>query len=181
MSEESMTDYDILLMDVRRSIRYHDRRQGFYQAFLNFYNFVVLVFGMATVATFGAAIGESLPAWVRLLPSMLASVAVAFSMAFRISDKAWLHQDLKRDFIKLEQRLELAPQRTPDVVSQIQADRLGIEAREPKVLRVLDTLCHNEILRSMGYDRSELVEVGIVQRFLAPFRDFREHTLHSQT
>ena len=177
-----MDEFEALVMDIRRSIRYHDRRQGFYQAILGLSQFVILLFGTATIATFGAKIGSSLPEWVRLLPSVLASVLVAITLVFRISDKAWLHLDLKRDFIRLEQKIELIRTSwTPKGVSELQAERLGIEAREPKVLRVLDTLCHNEFLRSMGYDQSQLVEVNVLQRLLAPFFDVREHKLHSGT
>lgn len=181
MSDEKMTEYDILLMDVQRSIRYHDRRKGYYQALLGLSQFVILMFGMTTIATFGAEIGGDWPLWVRLLPSVMASTLVAVTLVYRVSDKAWLHHDLKHDFIRLEQRLErIRSSHTPEEVSEIQADRLGIEAREPKVLRVLDTICHNEIMRAMGYEQTELVEIGFIQRLVAHVFDLREHTLHGK-
>lgn len=174
-----MNEYDILLMDVQRSIRYHDRRQGYYRAVLGWSQFIILLFGTATVASFGAELGKGLPKAVHLLPSVLASILVALTLVFRVSDKAWLHNDLKRDFIKLEQRLELIrPSHTPEQVSEVQAERLGIEAREPKILRVLDTLCDNDVRRSMGYEASELTPVGPVQRFFAQWFDVQQHKLH---
>lgn len=177
-----MNDYKALLMDVQRSIRYHDRRQGFYQAILGVSQFIILMFGTATVATFGAKLGEGWPEWVRLAPSVLASALVAAMLVFRFGDKAWLHMDLKRDFIRLEQRLELMRHdHAPEQVSQVQADRLAIEVREPKVLRVLDTICHNDVMRAMGYGKDDLIAVGWFQKMAAPFFDFKQETLHGET
>jgi hypothetical protein len=45
------------------------------------------------------------------------------------------------------------------------------------VLRVLDSICHNELLRAMGYDRSQYVEIAWYQRLLAQFVDVREHAI----
>jgi hypothetical protein len=46
------------------------------------------------------------------------------------------------------------------------ARRLEIEADEPPILKVLDSVCHNELLRAMGYDKSEFYRIGVVQRML---------------
>ena len=178
---DEMSDYDILLMDVQRSIRYHDRRNGFYQGCLGLFQFIILMMGTATVATFGAEIGSSLPNWVRLLPSVLASAAVSAMLVFRLGDKAWLHFDLKRDFSRLEQRLELIrSSHTQDQVSEIQAERLAIEAREPRVRRVLDTICDNELKWAMGYEKSDLAPIGFWQRWMAQFFDVNEEALRKR-
>ena len=38
-------------------------------------------------------------------------------------------------------------------------------------LKLLDTLCHNELLRSMGYPKDEYIPVKPLQRFFSPFFD----------
>ena len=53
--------------------------------------------------------------------------------------------------------------------------RLDIERQEPPVLRVLDTLCYNELVRAMGY--GEQVRVGFWQRLFANFFDLADHRL----
>ena len=178
---EATTEFDDLLFDIRRSVRYHDRRQGFYQGVQNLALFLAFLFGTATVATFGAEIGEHLPVWVRLLPALATSVLTGITLVYRVAEKAWLHLDLRREFIGLESRLELGKGRErSDLVARVQADRLAIESREPKVLRVLDTLCYNDVMRATGYKKDDLVEVGPLQRVCAQLFDLREHTLHAK-
>ena len=46
-----------------------------------------------------------------------------------------------------------------------------------KTLRVLDSICHNELLRAMGYDQSQYVEIAWYQRLFAQFIDIREHAI----
>ena len=176
--ERPTKKYRNLLFDVRRSVRYHDRRQRFYQKVQNFAIFIVLLFSMATVATFGAEVGQELPVWVKLLPAVLTAVLMGLTLVYRIDEKAWLHADLKRRFIELEQHLEQRHATcNGQLIAEVTNKRLEIEVTEPPVLRVLDVLCHNELMRAMGYPRERLVPVGFWQRLFAPFFDFREHLL----
>ena len=57
--------------------------------------------------------------------------------------------------------------------------RLEIEAGEPRILRVLDTICYNEMLRAMDHQRRDQIPIGFWQRCFAHFFDFREHRLHA--
>ena len=63
------------------------------------------------------------------------------------------------------------------VIHRLRAGRLEIERDEPPVLRVLDSICHSELLRATGYDRSQYVEIAWYQRLLAQFVDVREHAI----
>ena len=56
-------------------------------------------------------------------------------------------------------------------------ERLAIEAEEPPVLRVLDTLCHNELTRAMGYGQEYQAKVGFFQRLFAQICDVRQDAL----
>jgi hypothetical protein len=62
---------------------------------------------------------------------------------------------------------------------ELVAERLAIEEKEPPILRVLDTLCHNELIRAEGYDKTSYVKVNRVQRLLALFVDFNQSALET--
>ncbi len=55
-------------------------------------------------------------------------------------------------------------------------ERLEIEADEPPIKRVLDTLCHNELARAIG-EPSQEKPVRFLQRLFANFFDFRADRL----
>ena len=178
MSEKRKIRYRKLLFGVRRSIRYHDRRQRFYSAVRHATDLMVFVFASATFATFGAEIASSLPVWIRLLPAILATLMTGIALAYHVGDKSALHGELKRKFIDLEVKL-VSPGVSDDEgqIDQVTRERLRVEANEPPVLRVLDTLCHNELAHAMGFGQEEQFKVGFFQRRLAPFVDFGEHRL----
>ena len=170
-----------LLWGVRRSVRYHDRRHGFHERFHAAVIFFAMVGGSATVVAFGTAIGESLPLELRLLPAALVTVLSAIDLVVGTMRKAWLHADLKRRFIEIERDALRAGADAPDeVLLELEARRLQVETDEPPVLRVLDAICHNELLRAEGYPRDRQVPIGFWQRRFAQFFDFREHRLQFQ-
>lgn len=94
------------------------------------------------------------------------------------SRKAWLHSDLARKFFDLEREIEKSRgDVTEALIVEMKDRRLAIEADEPPILRVLDTLCHNELMRAMGYPRDQQIPVGFWQRLFASFFDLQEHKL----
>ena len=62
-------------------------------------------------------------------------------------------------------------------LAEFAARRLAIEADEPPVLRVLDALCHNELVTALGLDDAERAAVTPLQRWLAPLVDVRPDRL----
>ena len=171
-------DFHRLLFGVRRSVRYHARRERFYDSFHQVVVFMALVFGSTTLAAFGAALGAGWPLWLKLLPAALTTLFSALDLVVGSVRKARRHADLVRQFTELERQLE-AGREAPSaaLLAEVTDRRLQIEATEPPVLRVLDTLCHNELLRAMGYPRERQVRVGPLQRVCAPLFDVAEHRL----
>lgn len=167
----------MLLFGVRRSVRYHLRRRRFYERFRDAALFVAAASGSAAVAAFGSELTARLADSVEAaVPAAVTVMALAYLVAGSLR-KARLHTDLGRRFIALERRL-VAAGSSPSDAALVEAtqERLAIESDEPpvlRVLRVLDTLCHNELLRAMGYPRSEFVPVSAPQRLLANWADFR--------
>lgn len=163
-----------LLFGVRRSVRYHNRRRDFYERFHGFVLLVAVAGGSTTIAAFGSELTAALPTAVKLLAPAAVTLAAISDLVVGSMRKAWLHADLARRFIVLEQKL-VAQQAEPtaDALLEVERERLAIEADEPPIRRVLDTLCHNELWRAMGYPESQVAPVSFFQRVFAHYFDFR--------
>ena len=167
-------DYRMLLFGVRRSVRYHMRRRRFYERFHDVVLLVAAASGSATIAAFGSELTANLPSWVAVAVPAAVTIMALVDLVVGSMRKTSLHTDLGRRFIALERRLVAAGSSPSEAaLAEATGERLAIESDEPPVLRVLDTLCHNELLRAMGYPRSKFVRVTALQRLLANWADFR--------
>ena len=172
--EQHGEEWRKLLFGVRRSIRYHVRRRSFFDFFHRFTNAIGVIFGSATLFTL-------LNKTDLLYPTVAAAFVTVFStidLVVGTATKARLHDDLCRQFIELERQMELAA-RPIDAQSlaKFTARRLEIEADEPPVHRVLDMMCHNELARAMGSERSHFARIRFYQRWLAHFFDVQDHNI----
>ena len=175
-------EFDDLLFGVRRSVRYHSRRQKFFQ---NCHTLLMIFTMVAASLTFAAnypssTLAESWPDWImHWLPALIALFAIV-DVVIGFSNKAWRHGDFMRGFNDLQcemEALHLKGNASADDVARLTKERLRIEADEPPVLHVLNTICHNELMRAMGYRQDEMVKITFFQRLLAPFFDWREQRL----
>jgi len=166
-------DIHDLLFGVRRSIRYHNRRRNFYDRFNTLVSAVSVVMGSATV--YGVLKEHAQD--VALVSAAVVTVLSAFNLVVGSARQARLHHDLAKKFIALEKTIIAAS--TPDAATLVQwtSERLDIEAEEPPVLHVLNCICHNELVRAMGYDQKDMVKIAFYQRWLSPVIDIREHAL----
>ena len=179
MSKDIDVSQDGLLFDVRRSVRYHDRRQGFFLLLRNVADFCVFVLGSTTVLFLAEAIGEGWPMLPKLVIPLVATLITGVALVFQVGPKAAHHESLKRRFNVLEQRLiKHRHSLSEELLRELQQERLIIEADEPPVLRVLDTLCHNELVWAMNLDEKETKEVTSPQRLFAHFFDFQKKRLY---
>lgn len=103
----------------------------------------------------------------------LISVIGILDLVIGSTRKARLHNSLANKFSTLEKALLSSSAN----VKRAELARLDIEKEEPPVLSVLDVICHNEVMVSMGYERNQLAKVGWFQRLASPFFDFMPHTL----
>ena len=164
-------DYYSLLFGIRRSIRYHSRRQAFYESADRWTSLVLVILGTGSVAL--ALQGQSS---LLLAAGILVALVSGLQLVLAVGQKASRHALLAKDFTRIERRLVVDT--SAEAVKAATIERLEIEATEPPVLRVLDVICHNELLRAMGYDDPrERVKVSGFQRIAANFFDWREHTL----
>jgi hypothetical protein len=134
MNIENMTDAQYgLLFDVRRSIRYHDRRRAFFE--MLYRAAAVLVILLSGLALAGGA-----ASWI-ICFSLIAALLAACNMAN-------LHTMLRARFCDLEVALRKA--REPDAFHDCQLHRLAIERDEPTIYRALDLYCYRELCAADG-------------------------------
>lgn len=169
--------YDNLLFGVRRSIRYHNRRRHFFDRIHKFSTFLSALSGTATLASVLAKAG---PAWT-LSFALAVAVFSVIDLVVGTAQAARLHNDLSNRFFGLEKSIISIKDPNNQDIAILQTQRLDIEADEPPPLKVLDSMCHNELLRAMGYDKSEFVKIKWYQRLFSQLIDLREHTVIKET
>ena len=170
-------EYDDLLFAVRRSVRYHRHRERFLDRVHQFSVLLTAVTGFATVATLLA----ELPArwtWVRLSAASVTALAGATEVVFGFARAARRHDSLAVSFLDLEKDLVCAgPSLTPEVLVELQSRRLDLEAVEPPVYRVLDAVCHDELVTALGMDPSQRSNVTRWQRLWRHCLDVGAHRI----
>ncbi len=160
-----------LLFGVCRSIRYHSRRQAFYESIDRWTNLLLLLLGSGAIAL---AL-ENRPAWI-LSVGFSVSVISGLKLVYAFGSKAGKHGQFVKDFTRLEKQLRT--ETSEEIITAVTQERLNLEASEPPVMRVLDVLCHNELIRAMGYDNEEeWVRVPWWQRLTANLFNYGEHRL----
>jgi len=129
-------------------------------------------------ATIAALLAQAGGAWVTAFAALTA-IAGAFDLVVGTARAARLHADLAREFFALEKAMVKIDSPDKSDLQRIWAQRLELEATEPPVLRVLDSICHNELLRAMGYapDDDAMLVIAWYQRVLAHFLDVRDYKI----
>ena len=71
-----------------------------------------------------------------------------------------------------------APTASEETVKAVTQERLNLEDLEPPVMQVLDVLCHNDLLRTMGLSgKKDPIAVTWWQRLTAHFFNLGIHRL----
>lgn len=135
-----------LLFDVRRSVRYHDRRRGFFDRLHRLTNLLTILMAGSVLYDLGKT-GET-AGWLVVL-SAAAALLAALDMVVGYSAWARRHHDLKTRFCALEIDM-LSGGLAPATWQAYAVRRLQIERDEPPVFRALDLLCRDELLIAEG-------------------------------
>ena len=137
------------LFGVRRSVRYHVHRRRYFE-FLTTATTTISFLGASAV---GITHYASLPGleWLPVLFGGLVALVNALSLSIGSSRMANLHADLARQFGELEKRFDPTQPLGDDEYKQRVNERLKIEATVPPTKRLLDVMCHYELMRAMGY------------------------------
>ena len=148
---------------VQRSIKYHTRRQAFYDSWNNITNAVSILLGAGTVA----ALARELPL-ADMLSVVFPIVITIFStlnLVWGTTRRARLHNELYRRFIELQRKMVSSSAVEAQACRIFRGERLAIEADEPPTMFVLSALCHNEVARANG--AGEYFQVSLWRRCLA--------------
>lgn len=136
-----------LLFDIRRSIRYHDRRKSFFERLHHITSFLTIL--MAGSVLFDLAKdGET--AWWLIVASILAALFAICDMVIGFSKQAGIHANLKDRFSALEINM-ISGDTKEETWNNYQRERLSIEKDEPPIYVALDALCRNELLIAEGF------------------------------
>lgn len=171
------TPYDTFygnLFGVRKSVRYHQRRQAFHE----WWNTVIIALSFACSAS---AMAEWSAEWRQVLIGAT-SFLLMLNWVIGLTRRANAHAKLGQRFVSLEQ--EMTPfERNRDIDAKDEFEfrrrRLEIEADEPAKMRVMDVLCHNELCEARYPD--ELVyPVSPWRRWLGHFIDVGEGSAPGQ-
>lgn len=164
-------EYDDLLFAVRRSVRYHRHRESFLDRVHQLGALLTVVAASATVATLLAELPVQWT-WMPLLTASVAALAGATELVFGPARAARRYDSLAVSFLALEKDLLRAgPSLTAEILVGLQSRRLDLEAAEPPVYRVLDAVCHDELVTALGIDQSQCSNVTRWQRLWRHFLD----------
>lgn len=151
------------LFAVRRSVRYHSRRQAYYERSHHVATVVSFVGGSGAVV---AALQQVDPTVLALIAALVSAVS-AIDIISRNAENAWKHADLKKRFISLESKQLKTDTTKNDSLPSLVRTRLQIESEEPPVHRALDIMCHNELLQAMGHKPDPNGKLSFFKRFTA--------------
>ena len=176
-----MSDYDHhgLLFGVRRSVRYHDKRESFFLILGNTAHYISFLSGFAAALIIAGVLWSQWDPWIKALVPLVGAMFSGVTLVFRAGARASLHKTLKQRFIALERKLIDCQEDQTKRLNRLHRERLAIEAEEPPILRVLDTSCHNELIHSMDLDKEDIHELTWIQRFFMNFMDVQTKRLYT--
>lgn len=143
---------DGLFYQVEKSMRYHQRRRGFYDLVHRWMMFLIILFGGGAIVSkpeiFGAA----------------ASAIAAVNLVWNTSHKARDHEMLFRRFSDLAMEIQ-TNMAAVDRYPEWEAARKRIESDEHPVYYALEADCDNQLRRAWGKGRDKtLVKIGRWER-----------------
>jgi len=154
--------YDIFF-GIQRSVRYHLHRRRFYEQ----WNTITVAAGVFGGSSAVAAAFANAPFWSASLAAGVAIIS-ALDLAVGTAKMANVHSDLARQFMSLQKHFADDKNLTDEAYANIVCERLTIEQSEPTPLRLLDALCHYELLRAMG-DTTQPPRIPFWRRFVQHF------------
>lgn len=170
------TEFDSLLFGVRRSIRYHNRRRLFFDRIHTISTVLSAIGGSATII---AVVKEAGNLWIVIFAAAVA-VFSAVDLVVGTAQAARRHHDFAKRYFDIEKKMISSGSPADADVVGFKSQRLDIEAEESPPLKILDSLCHNELCRALGYDVSAYAQIKWYQRILCQLFDIHEHKLKMQ-
>lgn len=151
--DDILKQRDDTLWGVQRSVRYHVRRQAFFDRWRRITSATGVIFGSAAAADLLSDGGHMLA----VAAAFVVAVFTAFDLVVGTAEMARRHDDLRRRFIRLEAKIRTDEHPDHKNVLAWDAARLEIEIDEPPTYIALDLLCANEL--AIATERDGLVDL----------------------
>lgn len=149
-----------LRFHIDKSLRYHQRRRGYYERLHRWTMLGVIVAG-------SAAFAEQAPKFFGAVAALLG----AFDLVFGYSHRARDHDQLHRRFVELSIKARAATPGDDATIKTLIAERERLEADEPPIFWLLEADCDNETTVAWGLERKNgLVPLTRWQRFTMNMR-----------
>ncbi len=146
---------------------------------IDFIVFQCFLSALAGTAIIALILGKMGSTWALLL-AVLVTVFSILDLTIGTTKMARLHHDLARRFIFLEKKIISSTDQADDCCAGYSAERLDIEADEPPPMAVLNIVCHNEMLRAMGYPIGDQVEIKWYHRWFCNWFDWKEYSIRNK-
>lgn len=155
------------LHNVRLGVRYHMRRQAFFEAWHRATGVVSLLAGSSAVV----AVTGNLPLLTGVMAALVA-LAQAIDLMVDTRKYANLHNDLRRRYLEIEPELLDCQALTESEYRSVWGRIKTIEADEPPIRPYVADLCHNDVLHVAGYSTDEAIfaRTHWLKRLFAHFR-----------
>jgi hypothetical protein len=137
-----------LYFDLERTLRYHRKRQGFFEN-------MQVAFSIAS-AVAGTAAFLSVKTWIAVHWAQSLTFVVAFlaivALVTRPSERARKHADLFDKFTDLLKEATVPKALSETELHGLNAKRKDLEKTEPKHSRALNAVCYDETALALGVD-----------------------------
>ena len=139
-----------LWFGVHRSVRYHEHRREFYE---RWHRWTIMLCALGSSIASGLYFLSVELMWVAVTLTVIVAASSLLDWGAQAGRSALDHAELQRRFSMLEQEFASGKTLTDSEYSRLTCARLEIERAEPSTLRLLDTVCHFEVLKALGDER----------------------------
>lgn len=169
-------EFEDLLWRIERSIRYHERRQGFFEQSDR------VISALSLLLSSGAfiALMKEIPATIAGVALVLLSILAYMHMVMQCANTAAKHSALKHRFVHLIPKIQGLETGDRNGLRLITKEVLEIESDEPTPFRVVDLLSHNELLLAKGLNQDDFFVIPWHKRVLANWLRWETNSIRSR-
>lgn len=139
-----------VLHNVRTGVRYHMRRQGFYEQWHRFTGVMTLLLGSAAFVTL-----LKQHELVAMIATSSVAILQALDLIFETRKRADLHRDLRKRYLTIEPDISACKEIAKEQYCEIKRTIALIEVDEPPLRRAVLAISQNEALEVSGYTRED--------------------------
>lgn len=149
-----INEHHNLTYNVRLGVRYHMKRQAFFERWHRLTGIVSLVGGSSAVVAIASSTNNITAA------ALAATIAIAQCIDLIVDTRknADLHRDLRCRYTGLEAKLLKSTAKNSEYLEAITQEVKIIERDEPPLKITLMNVCQNELIQFMGYKKEECSE-----------------------